>query len=581
MKLSRNLTSRAIATLLGISGLSACTGINEARQEHERIHGEAAAQLADTPKSQAVVATHSGAWLMGEEIAASKPQPELMNNPVLFNQKMAASLSDIGAWLAEQISVPVVIDPSVYARSGTSSTANVTPIRAAAGTAPALALPTPGTVLRMPELPLGLSTGLGSSASAPTPQASGANEAPVVPLTYFKGNLGGFLDVVDAHYGVWSRYQNGTIMFFKTETRMYTLPSLSEASSMSGSITTGSDGSSSGSGVGPSGGSGALNAAPSSGSSSGNSGSGTQTMTLSASVNPWQTLSATASAVAGLDAKVVVDNNLGVLVVTGTPPQCDRVGEWMKGVDAMYRKQVAIDVKVYQVQINREDNYGMNLTLAYQSAGAHTGLSVTGASPPTISSSSTPMTFGASILSGSLSGSQVAVQALSTLGDVSQVVGRSGITQNGKVLSLQAATQQGYVQSNQTTLAANVGATSSLQTGTVVPGFTSSFLPKMVDGRILIDFDMTLSELIQLKTFSSGTGSNASSVQLPTMQITRFEQSVSLKPGQALVLTGMRQQTASVTNNGVGSPNVPLLGGGVDAQKGDTIIAVVISARLL
>jgi hypothetical protein len=65
------------------------------------------------------------------------------------------------------------------------------------------------------------------------------------------------------------------------------------------------------------------------------------------------------------------------------------------------------------------------------------------------------------------------------------------------------------------------------------------------------------------------------------MQLTRFEQSVSLKPGETLILTGMRQQNTSTTNNGVGSPYLPILGGGVDAQKGDTIIAVVISARLL
>jgi hypothetical protein len=155
------------------------------------------------------------------------------------------------------------------------------------------------------------------------------------------------------------------------------------------------------------------------------------------------------------------------------------------------------------------------------------------------------------------------------------------VTQNGKLLALQAAKSQGYVASTSTTLAASVGSSTSIQTGTLVPGFTSSFLPKVVDGRILIDFDMTLSDLLRLDTFVSGTGSSQSSVQLPLEQITRFQQSISLKPGETLVLTGMRQQSASTTNNGIGSPWMPLLGGGVDAQKGDTIISVVISARLL
>jgi len=180
-----------------------------------------------------------------------------------------------------------------------------------------------------------------------------------------------------------------------------------------------------------------------------------------------------------------------------------------------------------------------------------------------------------------LAGTSAAIQALSTLGNVSQLISRSGVTQNGKLLALQSAKQQGYVASTQSTQTASVGSSTSMQTATLTPGFTSSFLPKVIDGRILIDFDMTLSDLQALQTFTSGSGAGQSSVQLPTMQLTRFEQSVSLKPGDTLVLTGMRQQSTSTTNNGVGTPYMSLLGGGVDAQIGDTIIAVVISARLL
>ena len=94
-------------------------------------------------------------------------------------------------------------------------------------------------------------------------------------------------------------------------------------------------------------------------------------------------------------------------------------------------------------------------------------------------------------------------------------------------------------------------------------------------------FDMTLSELQPLQTFTSGSGASQSTVQLRTMPLARFEQSVRLMPGETLVLTGLRDQSTSMTNNGTGSPFMPLLGGGVDAQKKDTMIAVVITARLL
>jgi type IVB pilus formation R64 PilN family outer membrane protein len=267
--------------------------------------------------------------------------------------------------------------------------------------------------------------------------------------------------------------------------------------------------------------------------------------------------------------------------VTGTPPQCDRVEQFVRSLDSMFSKQVAIDVHVYEIRTTGEDNYGLNLALAYKSHSGHTGANISTVSIPSVSSAATPMQFGATILSGPLSGSSVAVQALSTLGNVSEVVSRSGITQNGKLLALQSAQSVGYVESSSETLTASVGSTGSLQTGTLVPGFTSSFLPKVSDGRILIAFDMTLSDLLSLTTFTSGSGANESSVQLPTMQLARFEQSITLKPGESLVLTGMRQQNDSMTNNGVGTPSFFGVGGGVDASKSQTILAVVITARIL
>ncbi|MDP0959184.1 hypothetical protein Q6334_29175, partial [Klebsiella pneumoniae] len=81
-----------------------------------------------------------------------------------------------------------------------------------------------------------------------------------------------------------------------------------------------------------------------------------------------------------------------------------------------------------------------------------------------------PMSVGATIVGGKLDGTKVAVQALSTLGNVTQVVSRSGVTQNGKVMAMQSATLQDYIPSSQTTLASNVGSTSSMQTAPDISG---------------------------------------------------------------------------------------------------------------
>jgi type IVB pilus formation R64 PilN family outer membrane protein len=381
---------------------------------------------------------------------------------------------------------------------------------------------------------------------------------------FYAGSLRGFLDVIAARYGVWWHYGLDGVHIFRTETKTWALPELPKSATSTGGISTG--GSMSGTVGGAAGGmtGGApMGGAPSTSGMSSGGGSGSTSMTGTLTVDDWRGLQKAAAAVAGYDASVNVDMSLGILTVTATPPQLARVSDWVKSLAADMQKQVVVDVHVYNVQTGREDNYGVGLNLAYKNASGHTGIKVDGAPAPSVVGGQTPFSFGANILSGPLSGSSLAVQALSTLGDVSQVVSRSGVTSNGQMLGMQAAKQVNYLAGSTSLLTSTSGSSTALQSGTVTVGFTATFLPKVVEGKILLDVNMTLSDLLGIQTITSG----GSSLQLPSIAQTTFQQMVSLKSGQTLVLTGYRQRGASVTNNGVGSPEMPLLGGGVDAQR--------------
>lgn len=569
------------AIALAAVSLSGC-GIQQIRNDQQAMAADAQSKLNSMPKSRPVVQVHEGAWLMGEKVRATKSQPEIYSKQVTFNSTLY-SLSDFSNWIVRTVGVRAIVDPSAYAPLPGASTVGATaaarpgvaPQAAAGGRSVDLNSPLPGGSVFgngvAPFLAAGTSLQGGQGAAA----ASGAAQ----PLTLrYTGTLRGLVDRVNAHFAVWDRYEDGTVTLFRTETRNFDLPAISDASTMSGAIST--DSSSTGAGAGN------ISASSSAGGQNGQTGAGStggggQNMSVTATVNPWLSLQDTARSVAGAGAEVIVDKNLGLLTVTGTPQQCDRVEGLVRKLEVMYGKQVGIDVALYSIRLTREHNLGATLNLSLASPNGHTGLTFSGATPPTMQSSASPMKFGATIVGGRLNGTSAAVQALSALGDVSQVVTRGGVTTNGKVLALQSATPRNYVSQTQTTLASNVGSTTSIQTSTLVPGFTANFLPKVINGRISVNFSMTLSQLLELPTFSVGGGSNQTSVQLPTLQLARFEQSVNLKPGESLVLTSSRQQSASVNANGVGSPFNPLLGGGVDAQQSDTILAIVVSARLL
>ncbi|MBX4004068.1 MULTISPECIES: secretin N-terminal domain-containing protein [Ralstonia] len=563
---------RAIA-LAACASMVGCGSIEQTRTQARDVADQASQAAANAaPQSRPVVVEHQAAWLAGDAIAVSRPQPAILDKQVVFNVASSGSwsLRDYSDWISQNVGAVTHLSDSALSstpiREGAATGGYAAPTNAGAGST--AIPPFPGM-----QMPAASPAAASTMAMPALPSAVASMATDSRPLR-FTGDLKGFLDLITGRFGVYWAYRNGQIEIFKTTTHTWSIPTLPVQAKSSGSIST------SGSLSGNNGNTGTAGGTTSSGTS-GAGGGGSTNADIALSVNYWADLQTTAKAIAGPGAESIVDKSFGTLTVTGQPPQIERVNEWVKTLTSHLQKQVAIDVRVFKVHVNREDNYGLNLSLAvntlYQGNQNGAKFTVTSAAAPSVTSGVTPVQFGASILSGTLSGTNAAVQALSTMGNVSQVFSRSGVTMNGQMLNLQAAQTQSYLASSQTTLTSTSGSSTALQPGSVTYGFTGVFLPKYVNDRIMLELNMTLSNLLGISTFTS----NGSSIQLPSLSSATLQQSVALKPGQTLVLTGYEQQTASNTNNGVGSPNFALFGGGVEAQRARDVLAIVVTARLL
>ncbi len=568
----RKLSFSLLAVAVSAAFLSGCAGIEQAQHESDSINAAARSAEKSLPQG-VVVSSHPGAWILGDRIAVTRQQPQIFQKPVVFKAESAGTLGDIAQWITDNTGVPVRVDVMGAAARGGSARGSAMPMF-------------PGTPAAAGTPPLGDSAGSYHRAMIPAPpvfmaaSSGGAGGNELGQINY-SGTLKGLLDIVANRAGVWWRYRDGVVIFFNQESRIFTLPLLSGKSMMMGMVSTMGGGGAGGSSMGGAGssmggsamGGGAVSMSGASGGGSSGAAGGETEMSTRSNLDYWKGIRETVQAIAG-SARVVVDPTLGAITVTGTPPQIKAVAEWVDEISSVLSRQVSIDVHVYNVKLTREDNYGIDLNLAQAASSIKS--SIVGTGLPTILSASSPMTLGANILTGPYSGSASAIQALSTLGSVSQVVSDSGITPNGQMMALQSARTVSYLQS-ETALSTQIAAGTTLQPGAVTVGFTGSFLPKIVNGKVMLNFNMTTSDLLDITTFTS----NGSSVQLPDVQSATFEQTVSLKPNQTLVLTGFRQRAAQVTNNGVGSPYNPIPGGGVDAQTSDVVMAVVITAHVL
>lgn len=404
------------------------------------------------------------------------------------------------------------------------------------------------------------------------PSAAGA---PPVRMSY-SGSLAGYLDQACGTGLHWRMREDGTVEIYLTRTQTFTIPALFWRTKTSASMTSAST-------LTQSVGSGSTGGTSSTG---GASGTGTIAAENTTQGDTWGDLLKTAQAIAGKTAEVVTDPSNSTLVVTGTPEQLSRVTRWVKNLTQNLQRQVMLVVQMYSVQINHEDNVGFNPSVVLNTLGRHYGFSLTGASAPPVNAGGAPVTFGASVLTpttpglnNAFAGSTGVVQALATMGRTSLVLSQSTVTLNGQPAPIQSVLQTGYLASSSTqpSVTAGIAPVTTLTPGSVTTGFTAMLLPRVVDGNVLLGMDFTLSTLLGLNPATS----DGASIKTPTVSLSTTQQSVRLKPGQTLMLTGLQQSSAKSTDSGVGTPGFKALGGGVDAQLGKQLLVILVTARLV
>jgi len=536
----RNRTFRATLLCGLLVSQAGCSTFHEVSGIHADAMAGVTANGIPTP---ATVQTVDTPYLLGQAVNVVESQPALLGQQITLVSSRPQSVFRVAGQISQLTGIPV----------------NVTGLSAGADSSSAVATHAPIGV-GLPPPPASLLAGVSDA---------GSSDLPDVTLRY-SGPLNGLMDTVASQTGLSWKFQDGGITLFRVETQTFMIPALAWTTSGSNQIAA-SVGASTSSAAGGGGGGGTSTQS-----------AGETTITTSSTADVWSDLTATAKAMSG-GAIVTASKSTGTITVTGTPDQISQVGNWVKSIVPVLSKQVALTVQVYAVHINREQNYGFTPTVAFENAAKSLGVNVTGAPAPAVTGTTAPFSFGASILStatgsaGQWSGSQIAVQALATIGTVDQVFSRDLVTLNGQEAPIQVAQQIGYLQSSSTTATTNAGTTSSLTPGTITAGFTGSITPRIIGGKIFLGMNITISSLDSLQTITSG----GSSIQLPTTDDSVVQQSASLQSGSTLMITGFQQNQGRQTNNGVGSPYLPIFGGGADATVNKILIAIVVTARTL
>lgn len=402
----------------------------------------------------------------------------------------------------------------------------------------------------------------------------------------YSGTRAGLFQAIATRYGVWAEYRDDHEEFFRNKTKTFIVPAFSGSTTITDAISAYTGGSSSGSSGGMGGSSGGMSSGSSGGmgGSSGSSGAstGVSSVTYKSTADRWKGLQTTAQMIAG-NGRVFADEGLGTLSVSGTPEEVARIDDWMRQLSETMLKQVAIDIHVYTLQITHETNYGWSPKVAFESAAKTYGMTMVPVAAPIIQSSTTPLSMGATILNsakgtaGQFSGSGGAIQALATIGNVTELYERPVVTTNDITAPFQNGINETYAAQTSTVLATNAGSSSSITPGIVMSGFAGHVTPKIIGDRIMLHLDASLQTLLKITDYSQ----NGGGIQEPRTSSTSFYNQVVLKNGSTLMLTGYVDDASSRTHTGAGSAMNWLFGGGGDAQINKTVIIVTVEAHTL
>lgn len=348
-----------------------------------------------------------------------------------------------------------------------------------------------------------------------------------------RGSLSSVLDQVASAFDVEWTYKGGRVVFRDYVTRQYQLSALPVASTAD---------------------------------------SGSAGIATTSDLDLWDELERALTTLTSPDSVVSVGQGSGILTVTATLTEQEKVRDYVSTLNQTLGQQIAFDVNVLNVVRGTRDGFGVDIEQLAFGSGSNSvswqgGRGVDGA----IGS------VNVGIIEGDLN-LDVVIQALSSLNDVSVETRAGATTTNFQMIPIEVVERVNYVSSVSREVDDNGVVTTSLETDTETTGFQLQLLPRVLNAReVLLRYSLDLSDLVALDEFTSGD----STVQLPRVTESNFEQQVILKNGQTLVLSGFERQRTELKREGVGSPRFIGLGGSADGELRRATSIVFITPRLL
>jgi type IVB pilus formation R64 PilN family outer membrane protein len=550
---------------------------------------EAADKAAKDRKTE-IIGRRSARPFIGSTMVPVTSEDKL---PALFREDQVLNFSDArdlskGQGVSLQVAmsrlsrmtgVAVRIEPDVYSGAQLPSSSSGS-VALHAQIVPGQAIPSPlgGNSLGLAGLPVAsASTGMAGVAT-PATQVSGTAASAAAPLTLdavemnYHGSLQDYLTMVTDRLGLAWDFRDNTIVISRFVTNMYEIYSFD--SQTDGSMST------SGSGGGAA------------GSSGGTSTSAASTLNVNEKVRSDMlasieaTLNKMVKDVQGSD--VVRSEGSGRYFVKTSKEAQGRVRDYIKSENKALRRMAQVQFDIYTVTTDISDQRGVNWSGILNDLSKSIG--VTLSAPATLTSTLAasaqvnvlPNIFN-SKLSNLFGGTNAIVAAMTERGYNVAHKPVSLMMMNRRWARLNDLNSQGYVSETVPGVATTTGAGApGLKTSTITTGDQFVAMPQIMDDNtVMLNFGVSLSDLVSLLNVSSGTGSSQQTVQVPNTAAVNAQFPIAIRPGDVVAVTGLSRVTSTADTRSLGESISWVVGGSRTVELKRENIMILIRALIM
>ncbi len=474
--------------------------------------------------------------------------------------------------LSRMTGVPVRIEPDVYSgpQLPTTATSSAHP-----QIMPGQAIPSPmgGNTLVPGGAPVA-NQGNGMGAL----QTTGTSASAAAPLTLdsvemnFHGSLKDYLTMLTDRQGLAWDFRDNTIVISRFVSSMYEIFAFDNQTD--GSMSTqGSGGGAASSGGGTS----------TSAASTLNINEKVRSDTLASILT---TLQAMVKDVPGSD--VTRTEGSGRFFVKSSKEVQGRIRDYMKSENKALRRMAQVQFDIYTVTTDVQDQHGVNWTGVLNDLSKSVGVTLGG--PATLTStlaasaqvSVLPNIFN-SKLSNLFGGSNAIVAAMTEHGYSVSHKPVSLLMMNRRWARLNDLESKGYVSETVPGVATTTGAGApGLKTSTITTGDQFIAMPQIMDDNtVMLDFGVSLSDLVSLLNVTSGSGDSQQTVQVPDTTAVNAQFPISIRPGEVVAVTGLSRITSSSTERSLSESVNWALGGSKTMELKRENIMILIRAMIM